>query len=163
MKSSRSCPLRLLYLAVAFNSLAKFLSPRKKKGSLAPRQHGAGEMNAPDMRQSCSAVVPALGTPNSRSSGDASKAITDRRGGRRASERAADGRAHLSPAADRLQYEDDLCFLRTAIIVNHTSGKRRAADVEEGEVSDGGASRASIASSSMSKLARKAQNGFDIR
>ena len=42
-------------------------------------------------------------------------------------------------------------------------GKRRADDAEEGEISDGGASRASGASSSMSKLARKAQNGFDIR
>ena len=42
-------------------------------------------------------------------------------------------------------------------------GKRRAADVEDGEISDGGASRASVASSSVSKLARKAQNGFDIR
>ena len=44
------------------------------------------------------------------------------------------------------------------------NGKRRVADgtssAEEGEVSDGGASHAS---SSMSKLARKAQNGFDIR
>ena len=43
------------------------------------------------------------------------------------------------------------------------NGKRRvdgASSAEEGEVSDGGASHAS---SSMSKLARKAQNGFDIR
>ena len=44
-----------------------------------------------------------------------------------------------------------------------SGGKRRAADVEDGEISDGGASRASLASSSVSKLARKAQNGFDIR
>ena len=44
-----------------------------------------------------------------------------------------------------------------------SGGKRRADDAEEGEISDGGASRASGASSSMSKLARKAQNGFDIR
>ena len=44
-----------------------------------------------------------------------------------------------------------------------SGGKRRADDVEEGEISDGGASRASGASSTVSKLARKAQNGFDIR
>ena len=47
-----------------------------------------------------------------------------------------------------------------------TAGKRRAegrADgggLSEGEVSDGGAS---AASSSMSKLARQARNGFDLR
>ena len=45
------------------------------------------------------------------------------------------------------------------------AGKRRAegraeGGLSEGEISDGGAS---VASSSMSKLARQARNGFDIR
>ena len=49
--------------------------------------------------------------------------------------------------------------------VPKAAGKRRAegraeGGLSEGEVSDGGAS---VASSSMSKLARQARNGFDIR
>ena len=42
------------------------------------------------------------------------------------------------------------------------AGGKRRAEAEDGEVSDGGASNVSGASSSMSKLAKRAEKGFNI-